>query len=81
MGMIGSGRAMSQDSDDARVAEVERWFAERNFRLSFEEGDGLTWVNLIRRETGYTVSRYGQGASAASAASRARQRWEQEQGA
>jgi hypothetical protein len=62
------------------LAAVERWFAERQFDLSFEACDGFTWANLTRRESGYVLHRYGRGYDRLSAAERARQRWQQEQG-
>ena len=58
---------MTHSEFDA-VAAVERWFAKRQFDLSFEEGDGFTWANLTRQETGYVVQRYGRGRDRLSAA-------------
>ena len=63
----------------ARVAAVNRWFAERGFRLSFEDDDGYTWANL-QAENGLKLGRYGRGTDQISAAERARERWLQEQG-
>jgi hypothetical protein len=74
-----SDSTTKHNSDQARIAKVERWFAERNFLISFEEAEGFTWVNLVRRETGQELGHYGRGVDQSGAAEQARQPWEQEQ--
>ncbi len=58
------------------------YFDERGFTLTFDtEADAVVWANLIsRRNPSFVLRQYGRGSDEPSAASRAMQRWRQEQG-
>ena len=58
----------------------EEFFGERDFELRFTTEGGVVWADLIRRETGAVVAKYGSGVDEGSAAARAVERWRQEQG-
>jgi hypothetical protein len=44
--------------DEYRVAAVRRWFSERDFLVSFEEGGGFVWASLTRTASGSVVTRF-----------------------
>ena len=58
----------------------DEFFRERDFELRFTTDEGFVWADLIRRETGFVVAKYGRGSDEESAAARAVERWRQEQG-
>jgi hypothetical protein len=58
----------------------EEFFGERDFELRFTTDEGFVWADLIRRESGAVLPKYGRGTDERSAAVRAVERWRQEQG-
>ena len=57
----------------------DEFFGERDFELRFTTEGGFVWADLIGRETGAVVAKYGRGVDEESAAARAVERWRQEQ--
>ena len=60
--------------------KLAEFFDELDFELRFTTDGGFVWADLIRRETGAVVAKYGRGVDEQSAAARAVERWRQEQG-
>ena len=58
----------------------EEFFRERDFELRFSSDKGFVWADLVGRESGFVVAKYGRGSDERSAAVRAVERWKQEQG-
>jgi hypothetical protein len=72
---------MMASSDDSKLRAVTEWFADRGFGLKLMQDEGnLFWADLTRLTDGQIVApKFGHGETHLAAASRAKQRYEQEQ--